>query len=258
LKPLGRLRDDSDVAWERYGREDPYYGVLSDPKFRLTALDDSARHEFFASGEEHIARLEADVVRAFGGYARRRLALDFGCGVGRCVIPLAAAFERVIGLDVSLSMLEEARRNCQMRGIGNALFVAADDALAGAESGLDLAHSCLVLQHIAPRRGERILASMMAKLAPGGILAVQFFAHSNSPLWRRVGRYARTNFVPLHWAVNLLRGLPWSEPLMQMHTYALGEVARLAAVHGITEFHCRAEPSGNTCLIGRKAADDTG
>src|ERR1700674_5261236 len=101
LKLPMRLRDDSDAAWERYGHEDPYYGVLSESKFRRDALDDAAKREFFATGEEQIARVKADVVRCFGGYARRRLALDYGCGVGRCVIPLAAEFERVIGLDVS-------------------------------------------------------------------------------------------------------------------------------------------------------------
>jgi SAM-dependent methyltransferase len=246
------LRDDSDVAWERYGRDDPYYGVLSDSKFRRANLGDDARREFFATGSDQVARLDADVARHFGGYAGRRRALDFGCGVGRCVMPLAGRFEHVIGLDVSRSMLAEAQRNCAASGIANAIFATADDTLSAVAERLDLAHSCLVLQHIARGRGMRILDAMMARLAPGGILAVQFFSNDGSPLWRRAWRQARSNFLPLHWVVNLARGLAWDEPLMQMHLYNLGDVARLAAARGIDEIHCRLETSGSVMLIGRK------
>lgn len=248
-----RLGDDSDLAWERYGRDDPYYGVLSAERFRRDRLTEDARTEFFATGRDHIERVAGDVERAFGGYGKRRRALDFGCGVGRCVIPLAASFDEVTGADVSPSMLAEARRNCAERGLANAAFVVADDALSAIGPGLDLAHSCLVLQHIERRRGLRILARLIELLSPGGIIALQFFAHSPAPAWRRAASAARTRFLPLNWLVNLARFQRWDEPLMQMHAYPLGDVARLAESGGVAEIHCRLDPGGSVLLIGRKA-----
>src|SRR5512132_859483 len=42
--------------------------------------------------------------------------LEIGCGTGRVTIPLAAAGAEITGLDVSASMLEEAKRKAQERG----------------------------------------------------------------------------------------------------------------------------------------------
>src|SRR5512134_1834309 len=43
--------------------------------------------------------------------------LEIGCGTGRVTIPLAAAGAEITGLDVSASMLEEAKRKAQNQGL---------------------------------------------------------------------------------------------------------------------------------------------
>ena len=43
--------------------------------------------------------------------------LEIGCGTGRVTIPLASAGFDIIGLDVSSSMLEEARRKAEDQGL---------------------------------------------------------------------------------------------------------------------------------------------
>jgi SAM-dependent methyltransferase len=43
--------------------------------------------------------------------------LEIGCGTGRVTIPLAAAGVEIIGLDVSASMLEQAKRKAQDQGV---------------------------------------------------------------------------------------------------------------------------------------------
>ena len=43
--------------------------------------------------------------------------LEIGCGTGRVTIPLASAGFDIIGLDVSGSMLEEARRKAEGQGL---------------------------------------------------------------------------------------------------------------------------------------------
>jgi ubiquinone/menaquinone biosynthesis C-methylase UbiE len=43
--------------------------------------------------------------------------LEIGCGTGRVTIPLAAAGVVITGLDVSASMLEEAKRKAERPGL---------------------------------------------------------------------------------------------------------------------------------------------
>ena len=43
---------------------------------------------------------------------------EIGCGTGRVAIPLASAAFDINGLDVSSSMLEEARRKAEDQGLG--------------------------------------------------------------------------------------------------------------------------------------------
>ena len=47
------VEPNTDAAWGAWGRVDPYFGVLTDAKFRLANLDQPALDEFFASGQWH-------------------------------------------------------------------------------------------------------------------------------------------------------------------------------------------------------------
>jgi len=82
--------------WEDLGELDPYWAILAYPERRFGRWD---LDEFFRTGAEEIARLEAEMQR-LGRPARRERALDFGCGVGRLTQALAPHFERVVGVDV--------------------------------------------------------------------------------------------------------------------------------------------------------------
>src|SRR5919199_4349534 len=99
----------TDKAWEKFVREDPYFGVLADEKFTREQLEQN-RDEFFASGEGAVMLMIERFERHFGPLRRER-ALDHGCGVGRLSLALARRFEQVVALDVSPSMLAEARPN---------------------------------------------------------------------------------------------------------------------------------------------------
>src|SRR4051812_23982259 len=98
---------NSDQAWENYGRLDPYYGVLTDAKFRKENLTSERLAEFFGTGESHVANLLENVRDHVGSFPAG-CALDFGCGVGRLLLPFARRFQRVVGVDISPSMLTAA------------------------------------------------------------------------------------------------------------------------------------------------------
>lgn len=226
----------TDRDWEQWGAVDPYYGVFSREDFRSQAMTAEAKAEFFASGEEYIDRTMRNLSEAFGTGPNLGAALDFGCGVGRLLMPLARRFERATGVDVSPSMIAEARRNCAAAELQGVAFVASDDGLSRISGTFDLVHSYIVLQHIPWRRGRVILHALAERVAPDGCLAVQILAgHNSSPLIRGLVRI-RYAFPPANWLRNLFRGRPVLEPAMQLNVYDLDAVIRDLQSRG---FSCR-------------------
>ena len=162
----------TDIEWEKWGARDPYFGVLTDPKYRATALTDVAREEFFALGRHHVDHV-LGLCRAHidGAFAPQRV-LDFGCGVGRLVLPFAARAAEVVGVDISPSMLAEAQRNCEQQGLKNVVLALTDDTLSALQGHFDLVHTCIVIQHIEVDRGLKLFEQLVQRIAPGGLGAM--------------------------------------------------------------------------------------
>jgi SAM-dependent methyltransferase len=163
----------TDHAWREWGERDPYFAVITDPGFRRDALDERALDRFFGMGEHH-AKYVLDLARRHVDprFAPRRI-LDFGCGVGRVLLPFAAHAELAVGVDISPAMLAEARLNAERRGVANVELLQSDDSLSLLQGQFDLVHSAIVFQHIDVQRGRRLFQRLLDVLAPGGIGAIQ-------------------------------------------------------------------------------------
>ena len=207
---------ESDQAWEELGETHPYSAVL----------EHATRAEFFASGEEHVARVVQIVRERIDPDYKPSSALDFGCGVGRLLIPLARLCDEAVGVDVSHAMLSEARRNCDERGISNVELVSTLDELAG-DRHFDLVHTYIVLQHVPRKRGMEILSSLVDLMAAGavGVVHVQY-SRTASPL-RKGANWARKHLPGMNDVANLVQGVPRRTPLMQMNVYLVDEIFRL-------------------------------
>src|SRR5580700_9118948 len=96
---------NTDRAWEYFGRENPYFGVLTRDRYSRERLDGDGRAAFFASGEEYVAEMFDTTQKELRPDFQPIRALDFGCGVGRLALPLARRCQEVVGVDVSDSML---------------------------------------------------------------------------------------------------------------------------------------------------------
>lgn len=59
------------------------------------------------------------------------LAVDIGCGTGRCTLDLSHSFQKVIGIDFSPKMLEMAKRNANCENISNTQFELRDVSTDG-------------------------------------------------------------------------------------------------------------------------------
>jgi SAM-dependent methyltransferase len=227
------LRPNPADQWERFGREDPYYGVYSVDEFRGRTLDADRRERFFDSGEQHVDAVLAEARRLFDpDYTPARI-LDFGCGVGRLLIPFARRASRVIGVDVSPSMLEEARRNCAAAGVQGVEAVE-PRTLETLAPEFDLVHSALVLQHVPVAEGERIVAKLAGLLRPGGVGVIHLPIGGRRSL-RLFNTVMKLPLAPN--LLNVLRGRPWAYPHMQMNVYDLSRVMQILHVSGVGMVH---------------------
>jgi SAM-dependent methyltransferase len=223
--PSGRrLGHDPDSDWERYGREEPYYGVYFDPRFRRKNLTPERVREFFESGEQHVRELWTAVSRHLVPEFTPRRVLDFGCGVGRLLVPFARRAREVVGVDVSPSMLEEARRNLHERGLSNAELVG---SLAEAGGAFDLVHSYIVLQHVPRARGERLIEELVDSLAEGGVGAIHVTFENELGRRTRVFRWARRSLPLVHAFWNWKDGKPLDSPWMQMNRYDMNRLLQI-------------------------------
>ena len=85
---------DTDRDWTWIADSLPYFGVLSNDKFINPTPDSLA--EFFATGDRDVEQTLGMIRRRFGDFTPRS-ALDFGCGVGRLLIPMAKRTGRAAG-----------------------------------------------------------------------------------------------------------------------------------------------------------------
>lgn len=207
---------DKDV-WENLGITDPYYAVATFDNFRSAAIDEKARREFFESGSRHVAEVWSEIESRFDVELRPKHALDYGCGVGRISLPMAAKCGRVTGVDISRAMLNETRRNMTEKGIEN-ISLQTTEEFENADADIyDFVHTYIVLQHVNPSVGCGIIEKITQRLAPGGFGMIHI-THTNlsSPLRRlRFTIYRDVPFV--HRFLNALRGR--SKPLMPMYEY---------------------------------------
>lgn len=198
--------------WENLAKADAMWAILTDDRKKGGGWDPAA---FFASGRETI-----DWLGSWLGLHRvevpRGAALDFGCGLGRLTQALAPHFERVVGVDVSASMVEGARAHnrfgAKVRYVHNPrpdLAVIASDSMAFVLSAIVLQHMRTVYQRIYVREFVRVLQ-------PGGLLFFQApVALVDENAFQNAGDQE-------------LEG----EARMEMHCLTRAEVDEAVAVHG--------------------------
>lgn len=178
------------ASWDRLaGRAEVYVGDPARGEQELEAL---------------FSRLGAD--------PRGGTCVEIGCGSGRMTPGLARRFDRVLALDVSPEMVEQARR--AVAGMDNTEFrVISGERLDGVEDeSADVALCYLVLQHL-PRRAlvATYLCEIARVLRPDGEAFVQLpvvESSSRSRAWRA----ARGLLVPLLWR---LRRSPADDPALR-------------------------------------------
>lgn len=225
---------DTDHHMEMLARLDPYRAVCDREEF--SSLDDpELKAKFFQTGVNHLDLVFSLVQKHFDFRLRPTRALDFGCGVGRILIPLAQKCRHVVGVDVSPSMLKQAYNNCKSRNIGNVELVQSAD-LTNLSGTFDFVHSFIVFQHIKCSRGERLFKRLLSLLAVNGVGAIHFTYVDQQPSYRRAIRWARKSLPFVHNLLNVARGLSWDTPSAQMNAYNLSRLVSCLYASGCNAF----------------------
>jgi SAM-dependent methyltransferase len=216
---------DTDRDWSKVAEENPYWGVLSEDQFRGTELSAESKLRFYESGKGYFGNLL--------GFVRKHIVpdftigrgLDFGCGVGRLLIPLAHVAQEAVGIDVAPKMLELTTQNLAEAGITNASAVRGDDDLSLVTGSFNFVNSYIVLQHIPPERGIHLIRRLLQLLEVGGIFSLQmtyakerrFFQHE-----RGKAAYYRRSGLNIQDMVPVASDAP--EGTITMFDYDLNEV----------------------------------
>lgn len=222
MNPSQRISRDT---WEQLANDDPWRAVLTTLDGRALATDDEAREAFYRSGEEHVERIFS-AIRAHFGETNFEIAVDFGCGVGRVAIPLARRCSSVIATDIAPTMLALAADRLQAQQVTNVTLQSSEEFVRE-DKPIDLFHSFLVLQHIWPDDGMRILRQVLPRVRTGGMVAIHVPYWIGGKLPRFPFRWARTHLPFFNAIANVVRGRPVRTPFMQMNAYDLTAITAL-------------------------------
>jgi len=152
--------------WDDLAKVDPLWAILSyaDRKHGKWDFD-----EFLATGLKEADGIVA-VMERHRFPIERRAALDFGCGVGRVTRGLRRHFDSAVGVDISATMVEQARKiapECE--------FIQNEGQdLPFSDNAFDLVFSKYVLQH-QPTKAviKEYILELFRVLKPGGMLYFQ-------------------------------------------------------------------------------------
>lgn len=138
--------------------------------------------QFFSPSEEYFARYKVELVRknAPGPFGR---VLEYGCGVGRNIPFLRAAFPEavILGSDISGGSLDVAREN----NPGIEFFLETEPPRREGVEPFDLIFVAGVFHHVPPQQRRGVMDTLVGRLRPGGTAFV--FEHNPyNPVTRKI------------------------------------------------------------------------
>lgn len=231
--------EDDVRSWEQLARTDPLWAVLSSDEFRDEALTPEAEDRFWRSGEEHVAHVISVIRNEIEPAFEPGVSLDFGCGVGRNLVPLAGRSGHAVGIDASATMVKRSEARAKACGAGNVHTLVIDraiDADAVARWGpVDFVHSVLVFQHIVASEGFALFDQLLKVLVPGGHGFVQFHCHDPGGELVRAVRELRLRHRWFNSLVVRSRLRPFTDSLVMLYEYDVLDLLRHLAAHRIAD-----------------------
>lgn len=254
--------DVPDPRWEAFAAREPYFAILTAPKFFRAQLTPDSEREFFETGDSLVDYMFRLIEQRLAPDFAPTSILEYGCGVGRLAIPLAKRAARrggtVVAVDRSPVMLSLARREAERRSIGNIIFSTPAEFRAGNRT-FDFACCYLVLQRMKEEQGLKVLDDVIARLAPGGIAVFSIPYRSTVRPTIRALRRVRELVPFVNSLINLLRGRRGADPFISSHTYDLSRLVNAVQEQLVGTMNVLLEPQEglNTALLFLEAPTPT-
>lgn len=228
---IARLTDHIAEVWSRYGREEAYFSVLTNPKYLRERMKIAEIEEFYKTGDHEVADFEA-ILRRNGILPQSDwTVLELGCGVGRMAEHFARRYRSYVGVDISAEHLGLARARLDEKAVDNAELILLPHLLNSAPS-YDVFFSVIVLQHNPPPIIYKLLDKSLAQLNPGGLACFQLPCHLYDYRFS-VAQYLEGEGRHEH---------------MEMHALPMRHVFALFAKHGLTPIEVT--PNGRIGPLG--------
>ena len=189
---------------------------MSEPTPAHTPASSEKRWDpaLYDSKHSFVWKYGQELIELLASQAGERI-LDLGCGTGHLTSQLALAGASVTGLDVSQSMIEQARKNYT-----DLEFVKADAADFAFAEPFDAVFSNAALHWV--KRAENVVVCLARALKPGGRFVAEFGGKGNiqaihTALLRALDDFGLANKAGWN---------PWYYP-------SVGEYASLLERHGL-------------------------
>jgi len=241
---LEKMLSRTAETWRELGQTEPHWSVLTSDRYKAASIDQT-RDEFYRTGHDQVAFLEALFGRSGYAFPKDGVCLDFGCGVGRITLALAPHFAKVIGVDVSASHLKIAIERQQQQNISNVIFksIGQLDDISQLDR-FDMLVTFIVRQHNPPPIIAAILDRLLSHLNPGGFAVFQL------PTFIANYRFSISDYLAAPRSPNMEM-----HPLPQRHVYKILERNSCRLIE-VREDCC----TGSTAMVSqtffvRKAAD---
>jgi SAM-dependent methyltransferase len=160
--------------WAELGADEPHWSVLTADRFRKTQIDQNI-DAFRTSGVHEVKHIGSVLMRNGLQWPKTGVCLEYGCGVGRVTLALAAECGHVVGADISAAHLKLAQDEAAAQELGDKVAWLHVQGLPDLDKlpGVDLIYSRIVLQHNPPPVIELILLKLLRTLNPGGVAIFQ-------------------------------------------------------------------------------------
>jgi SAM-dependent methyltransferase len=231
-------------AWDEFASREPYFAVLTHPRYLSCNLDFAAETEFFRSGEEYVEDLFTKLKLRIAPRFSASTVLEYGCGPGRLLLPFARRAERVTGVDVSSAMLDAAHSHALRARLDNVELRRADEFERDSRT-FDLVNCYLVLQRLAPRQGELLIRSLARRIATRGIGVFHLPYRTHRRSVQSLVAMMRQRVPAVNAVLNVARGKSPSFPFIPTYAYELNDVLTVLREEHLDALHVEFSSHGD-------------
>jgi SAM-dependent methyltransferase len=178
-----------------------------------------------------IGRPQREIVQLATTGSIRGDVLDLGCGTGENLLHLVGLGHKGVGIDLSLTAIEKARRKAATRQLGARFIVG--DALKLEELGerFDTGIDCGLFHTFSNRMRRAFTKSLKSALKPGGVYFMLCFSENEPKDWggpRRVTQGEIRDTFSKGWRINYIRDarLETNWPQIEGHAW-LSSITRI-------------------------------